>query len=145
MMPEPKDVVGKICKCLTKYYNVRKRAMDVKSRPVLIIGYEDSYTSKMNIDYEYIPLSRVGASDPHEIYDELIDGDLRLNLNLSSDSYLRTHKTSWEHVKQLIVDQPIGDLKVVNPELFDKILKKNEQWVVARTGRHLLQNIETSA
>jgi hypothetical protein len=133
-MLSPQDVIGKICKSLEKYYDPSIGRIQVKSRPVLVIGYEDDYSSIMDLDFELLPISKISNKTPHPTYDYPIDETLRKKLRLNNKCYIRTHKTSWNHVKHMDIINPIGDLKKEDPDLFNYIIKLNEQWVKNRTA-----------
>ena len=130
---DPRDNLGKICKCLEKYFNARTGKMEVKSRPVLVIGFEDTYDSPFKVDYEILHISTLKniAHDP--TYDMLLETDHISTLGLNSTSYVRTHKTSWSNVKSMLLDKPIGDLKLSYPGLYNEYLALNQKWVNART------------
>lgn len=131
-MAVPEDSIGRICKSLEKYFDTRTGRIRVKSRPVLIIGCEDDYDSPMNVDYELLPISTMKNQDPNSIYDLYLNDEICTCLGLKEACYIRTHKTTWNHVKHMDVQRPIGDLKSEYPELFIKVLNLNSQWVSRR-------------
>lgn len=126
--------IGKICLSLEKYYDVRTGRIGVKSRPVLIIGYEKSYKTPQDVDYELLPISKIKNFNPDEHYDIFLDEEKIKNLGLNYLSYVRTHKTTWNHCKHMRIESPIGDLKHTYPDLFEEILLKNVDWVKSRTN-----------
>lgn len=132
-MPDPKDCIGKIVKTLEKYYDAQTGRIRVKSRPSLIIGYEPDYSSAIDVDYELLPIATLKNRTPNPTYDLAIDGEMVAKLGLKESCFIRTHKIAWNHVKNMIIDPPIGDLKCIDGELFKKILLLNEQWVNKRT------------
>ncbi len=124
---------------MEKYFDVRTGKMKVKSRPVLIVGYEPDYTSHTDIDYEVLPISTLKNRRPSKDYDYLIDEELRQKLNLNEICYVRSHKTSWSHVKNMDVYKPIGNLIENDFMLFNEILNKNKEWVSLRTQESLFE------
>jgi hypothetical protein len=65
-MLDPKENIGKICLSLEKYFDTIKKQICVKSRPVLIIGCEEEYSSPQDIDYELLPISRINNFNPNK-------------------------------------------------------------------------------
>lgn len=141
-MSDPQSNIGKICKSLEKYYDVGAGRMRVKSRPVLIIGCEQNYSSPTNVDYEILPISKIDSFDPDEEFDLLLDEEDIQELGLHQVSYIRTHKTTWNHCKHMKVEDPIGDLKSAFPEKFEEIMLKNHEWVISRTNRVISKQIK---
>lgn len=111
-MAVPEDSIGKICKSLEKYFDTRTGRIRVKSRPVLIIGCEDDYDSPMNVDYELLPISTMKNRDPNSIYDLYLNDEICTCLGLKEACYIRTHKTTWNHVKHMDVQRPSWRFKV---------------------------------
>jgi hypothetical protein len=130
----PEEKIGKICKSLEKYFDPKAGRIRVKSRPALIIGCEDDYVSPMNVDYEILPISTMKNRTPNPTYDEFLGDNKYDRLGLSEACYIRTHKTTWNHVRHMETQNPIGDLKAFNSELFTKILNLNNQWVTYRNN-----------
>lgn len=137
-MSDPRYYLGKIVKSLEKFYDVNTRRIQVKSRPSLIIGFEPNYTSILDIDFELLPISSLQNQTPDPIYDVLIDAPLFSQLGLTHKSYIRTHKIAWNHVKHIVLNQPIGDIKSDFPRLYNHILNLNQQWVNTRTQNNLV-------
>ncbi|MFC7062841.1 hypothetical protein [Halobacillus seohaensis] len=131
----PENNIGKIAKALEKYFNPTKGEMDVKSRPVLVIGCEDNYTSPHHVDYELLPISKLNNTTPDEDYDYLIDGKKQEKLGLHAPSYIRSNKTTWTHSKQMRL-KGMGNLKETYPESFNAILTANHKWVENRNFSH---------
>ncbi|RRJ62385.1 hypothetical protein EHV15_05040 [Paenibacillus oralis] len=142
-MSDPKENVGKIFKSLEKYFDPGAGRIKVKSRPVLVIGYERNATSYFNIDYETLPISSLGNFEPDPDFDILITQQTQTKLGLNKTSYIRTHKTAWNHCKNMAIDAEIGDLKSEFPALFEKILKLNEKWVSDRNTANLTEEQES--
>lgn len=132
------DNIGKICLSLEKYFDAGTGRIKVKSRPVLIIGYERNYISPQDVDYELLPISKIENFRPDDYYDVFLDEEKIKNLGLNNLSYIRSHKTTWNHCKHIRIQTPIGDLKHTYPDLFEEILKKNLEWVRKRTDSCLL-------
>lgn len=129
----PLENIGVICTSLEKYYDVRTRSIEVKPRPVLIIGCEEGKQSAIDIDYELLPISRIKNATKITEYDFKIDEDKINQLGLDFVSYIRSNKTTWNHSKNMRIEDPIGDLKKLFPEFFNEILHKNLDWVKKRT------------
>ncbi|MEF2966083.1 hypothetical protein V3851_09595 [Paenibacillus sp. M1] len=142
-MSDPKTNVGKIFKSLEKYFDPGAGKIKVKSRPVLVIGYEKNATSYFNIDYETLPISSLGNIDPDPEFDILISQETQSKLGLTKTSYIRTHKTSWNNCKNMAIDNEIGDLKGEFPGLFEELLKLNEKWVSERNSINLIKTQES--
>lgn len=141
-MSDPKGNIGKICKSMEKYYDIVEKKMKVKSRPALIIGCEPDYASPMNIDYELLPISTLKNITPNKTYDFLLEGELHTKLGLTQICYIRTHKITWNHVKNMIIDEPLGSLADVDPSLFNDILGLNKNWVLSRNESSMLDAID---
>ncbi|WP_200416430.1 hypothetical protein [Virgibacillus salexigens] len=141
-MHDPEQNVGKIYRAYVKYFDTKDRRMKTKSRPVLIVGFEDDYDSPMNIDYEVLSFSSMKRRKPNPIYDVSLDGKYE-KFGLNESCYIRTNKIEWIHVKHMEIEDPIGELRSIDPELFETALKLNEQWVVRRTRNHLVQPTNT--
>ncbi|MCM3739251.1 hypothetical protein M3210_03100 [Oceanobacillus luteolus] len=141
-MSDPQNNIGKICKSLEKYFDAGAGRVRVKSRPVLIIGCEQNYTSPSDVDYEILPISKIDNFEPDEDFDVLLDEEDIQELSLHQVSYIRTHKTTWNHCRHMRVEDPIGDLKSTFPEKFDEIILKNHEWVLSRTNRVVSKKIK---
>lgn len=141
-MSDPQNNIGKICKSLERYFDVRAGKMRVKSRPVLIIGCEQNYSSASNIDYEILPISKIESFEPDDEFDLELNEEEIAELGLDYISYIRTHKTAWNHCKRMRVEEPIGDLKATYPEKFEDIMHKNHNWVTGRTNRVVSKQIK---
>lgn len=114
--------IGEIHYSTTPYYNVQTHTNDFKKRPVLIIGKADSG------DYTVLPLSRVtnrSKVDPN--YDILIIPQNYPKLNLSAESYVRTHKQTVVN-NASIIGRIIGDVKKDYPTLFREIMDKLQEF-----------------
>lgn len=138
MNMDPQNLIGKICTSLEKYYDVASGRIRIKGRPVLIIGCEENAGSPMNIDYELLPFSSIENANPDPTYDILIDQHTYAKYGLDKECYLRTHKITWNHVKHLRIESFYCDLKQTDPDLFNKALYLNNQWVSTRTNKNLI-------
>ncbi|MGO0058672.1 hypothetical protein ACTID9_01165 [Brevibacillus fluminis] len=136
-MPLPKDNVGKIVSLLEKFFDAQAGRMSVKRRPALIIGYETNFRSIHDVDYELLPISSLSNTMPDPTYDYFVDDQLYQQLSLTQPSYIRTHKITWSHVKNLRIENPICDLININHNIFNSILQLNEQWVTRRTKKSI--------
>jgi len=142
-LTDPKCNVGKIFKSLEKYFDPKAGRIKVKSRPVLVIGYEKHAPSYLNIDYELLPISSLNNIQPDPDFDLLIPPTTQNGLGLDKTSYIRTHKTTWNHCKHMKIDSEIGDLASEFPEMFEKILELNEKWVRDRNGSNIAKKQES--
>lgn len=143
-MLEPRENVGKICISLEKYFDVNTNRIRVKPRPMLIIGFEEVYNSPYDIDYELLPISKINSFEPDQNYDIYLDENKIQQLGLNYLSYIRSHKTTWNHCRHMRIDSPIGDLKSTYPDLFEKIMLKNHQWVQNRTNNNITKPLENA-
>lgn len=112
-------MIGEIRKILVPYYDRTTRRQKFKSRPGLIIAAADEG------DYVVLPISKV--SDPRRIdpdYDVKIDPALYEGLNLACVSYVRAHKQTTVHYKE--IGDKISDMRGIYEELYIDILEKRE-------------------
>lgn len=135
-MSTPKNKIGVVCLSLERYFDTRERKIKVKSRPVVIIGCEhDDAARVLDVDYELLPISNIKNATPDQDYDYPISIELKEKLGITgSGGYIRTHKTSWNHVKHMKFDPTLNNMKMVEPEIFNKILSLNEKWVTTRNA-----------
>ena len=116
-------MIGEIRKTLTPFYNKKTHRNDFKSRPALVIAKADSE------DYVILPVSRVTKAENRDpVYDIPVDPAIYPDLNLTSMSYIRTHKQTIAHTAEL--GDKIGDLKNNYPDLYDNVLAKREAFSV---------------
>ena len=114
-------MIGEIRSALTPFYDNKAQAVSFKGRPALLIAKADT------ADYVALPVSRVSRSanlDP--AYDVKVDPNVYPKLNLTSVSYVRTHKQTIIHAGQ--IGRFYGDMKTEYPDLFLEILSKREQF-----------------
>jgi len=115
--------IGKIRKVRTPFYNNVTRSLNIKSRPGLVL----KQVSETDDDLVIMPISKVQYT--HNIsseYDIKITQTDYPNLNLSCDSYLRTHKTCVVNIADTI--DCIADLKTEYPDLFLLALENYEKF-----------------
>lgn len=113
--------VGKIRKVKTPYYDNKSHSMKFKSRPGLVL----KQVSATDDDLVIMPISKVQYTHNISIeYDIKITQSNYPNLNLSCDSYLRTHKSCVVNIANTI--DCIADLKTEYPDLFIQALENYE-------------------
>lgn len=130
-MLDPSQRVGKIYIGLFHYFDAVKKEMDVKKRPLLIVGFETQGDSPLNVDYEVMVISTMSNTTP-TLYDIPLMEEKRSTVGLNSDSYLRTHKINWIHARNLRIERSVGDLKYHYYDDFQQAVLKNEEWVFSR-------------
>ncbi len=115
--------VGKIRKVRTPFYNTNTQKKGFKSRPGLVL----SQVSATDNDLVIMPISKVqytqNVSAEYDIKMTQVDYP---NLNLSCDSYLRTHKTCVVNIADTI--DCIADMKAEYPDLFVLALENYESF-----------------
>lgn len=123
-------MIGEIRKAILPYYDLKAGKMMFKSRPALIIAKADSG------DYVTLPVSRVTRKENlHPVYDVPVDPAKYPALNLTSVSYVRTHKQTVIHADE--ISGLYGDMKANYEELFLEILEKREQFSCEITDQAL--------
>lgn len=116
-------MIGEIRKTLTPFYDKKAHQNAFKARPALVIAKAD------NKDYVILPVSRVTKAENRDpVYDIPVDPAIYPELNLTSMSYIRTHKQTIVHIAEL--GDKIGDLKNNYPDLYDVVLTKREDFSV---------------
>ena len=114
-------MIGKLYSSTVKFFELKTGKNSFKNRPVLIIG------DIRNNDYTVLPVSTISISaNIDSEYDVKIDPAKYPALNLRKISYVRTHKALTIHRAELYKE--ISDLKILEPDLFAKIITKYEQW-----------------
>lgn len=107
---------GKICVSVTPFYNIKTGKNDFKKRPVLVLGIADAG------DFNVLPISRVTNSRNLDLhYDIQVNPSIYPNLNLTSLSYVRTHKQTVVNKSSL---NEISDMKTEYLDLFTEILNR---------------------
>ncbi len=111
------DLIGKIVKIRTPFYNINSRRTEFKSRPGLVIG---NYGSTDN-DYIVLPISKVSNERMrHPEYDLAIDPYLYPLAHLTSFSYIRCHKQST--INRANISATICDFKDLYEEKYIEAL-----------------------
>lgn len=114
-------MIGKAYVSTFPFYDSRTRKMSFKSRPVLIVGKADSD------DYIVLPISRVtNTANLDSNYDLMLDPIKVPMMNLKQCSYVRTHKQSVIHAKELTKE--IVDFKNVYEDIYLEIISKMEEF-----------------
>lgn len=110
-------MIGKICTILTPYYDSKSKQMTIKSRPALIIAQADSS------DFNVLPVSKVSdKSKIDEFYDIPLDTNIYPLLNLTTFSYVRTHKQTTVNVRE--IGKVFGNMKGDYPDLYQTVVDK---------------------
>ena len=114
-------MIGKAYVSVFQFYDNKAKKMSFKRRPVLIVGKADSN------DCVILPISRI--TNPNNIdndYDVPIEiADVPL-MNLTQKSYIRTHKQSVVHARELTKE--IVDFKKEYEEIYLTVLSKMEEF-----------------
>ena len=115
--------VGIIRKVITPFYNANTQKKEFKSRPGLVL----TQVSATDNDLVIMPISKVqytrNVSAEYNMKMTQVDYP---NLNLSCDSYLRTHKTCVVNIADTI--GCIADMKAEYPDLFLLALENYENF-----------------
>lgn len=108
-------MIGKIYSSIFPYYDIRMNKKSFKKRPVLIIS------ESRNNDFTVLPISTVSRKENLDSeYDFKICPEDYPKLNLQKVSYIRVHKQTTVHKKEL--SQEISDFKAEYEEAFREIL-----------------------
>ena len=111
-------MIGWYCIATFPYYDNQHKKMSFKKRPMLIIGQADSS------DYVTLSVSKVShranIEADYDLSIKIIEYPL---MNLTFDSYIRTHKQTITNRAGI---RPILDLKVNYPDLWIEVLSKVE-------------------
>ncbi|MCD7810064.1 MAG: hypothetical protein LUH02_12065 [Erysipelotrichaceae bacterium] len=111
------DLIGKIVKIRTPFYNINTKRTEFKSRPGLVIG---NYGSTDN-DYIVLPISKVSNEYMrHPEYDLAIDPSLYPLAHLTSFSYIRCHKQAT--INRTNISNVICDFKELYGEKYFEAL-----------------------
>jgi len=114
-------LIGEIRKILLPFYDIKMHRMSVKSRPALVIAKADKE------DYVVLPVSRVTRQENRDpVYDIPVDPQAFPLLGLTACSYVRTHKQTIAHIRE--ISDKIGDMKTDYEELYLSILQKREEF-----------------
>lgn len=121
-------MIGEIRKTMLPFYDTRARRMSIKSRPALIIAKADTD------DYVALPVSRITKQENRDSkYDVEVDPQIYSMLNLTSVSYVRTHKQTIVNASNM--GSMIGDMKGNYDELYLHILELREEFSAEITNQ----------
>lgn len=113
------DKIGHIYTCLTPYQSKGKISM--KQRPVLIIGQADGE------DYTALPISKISVrKNINNNYDIPLNIAEYPILNLTCDSFVRTHKIFT--ATKITLYRDISNLKESYPDLYSIIITKFSEY-----------------
>lgn len=114
-------MIGKAYVSTFQYYDNQTHKMSFKKRPVLIIGQSDES------DYIVLPISRVtNQKNLNKYYDIKISPKDFPLMNLTNDSYIRTHKQCPIHKGNLI--KCIVDFKNTYTDTYKIAIEKVEEF-----------------
>lgn len=123
-------MIGKIYSSIFPYYDIHTNTKSFKKRPVLIIS------DSRNNDFTVLPISTVSKKENLDSeYDFKICPADYPQLNLQKVSYIRVHKQTTVHKKEL--GQEISDFKAEYEEAFLEVLILLEQFNRYIQGRAL--------
>lgn len=118
-------MIGKIYTAEIEYYDTRAGSYSRKYRPVLII----SMPLGLDNDFTVLPVSTISRADMRDAkFDYFIEHSKYSKLTFSKDCYIRTHKQTQVHRKDLNANRCIGDLKNDYPNVFLDIMSKREEY-----------------
>ena len=114
-------MIGKAYVSTFPFYNKNSCKMEFKNRPVLVVGQADL------TDYVILPISRVtNSANLDSDYDfKITQKDVPL-MNLKQTSYIRTHKQSVVHVRELT--RELIDFRTEYPEIYVEVIGKMEEF-----------------
>lgn len=116
-------MIGLVCISAFKYYDIAKRRMAFKGRPVLVIGQADES------DYVVLPISRVTKRenlDSHYDYEMNPEIYAESALQLSAVSFVRTHKQSVLNEGE--ITKQVLDLRKEFPVAYEEIINLVEEF-----------------
>ena len=112
---------GEIRWTITPFFNAKSGKMDLKRRPALILAQADEG------DYIVLPISRISRRENRNSeYDILIEPEDYPLLNLSAVSFVRTHKQTVIHEKEIA--EIMGNIRENYEDLYLLILEKREKF-----------------
>lgn len=120
----PKDYIGRLVVARLHFYDSKMQRMNVKARPVLVIGVE---SNSFPCDLTVLPVSKISHSQNiHDVYDvPLLAEDCVLLKLTHTPSYVRTHKQSYVHSTDIRATI-ISNLKDLLPEKYEEIQLKHQ-------------------
>src|SRR5690554_1959555 len=94
------DFIGKIVIAKTPFFDARLKKMNIKARPMLIIGAEKEY---LPCDYNVLPISKITHKRHRHIdYDLELTDEQCDNLSLNyKPSFVRAHKQTVVNSKDV--------------------------------------------
>lgn len=124
----PQELINKIVYTSFPFFDIHSKKKKYKSRPVLIIGAEKN---KFECDLTMLPISTVSNK-------EHLDSNFDINIgliecpNLTSitqdECYVRTHKQSTVHSKDIITSKKYDDLQLKYSEKIVEIKEKLQEF-----------------
>lgn len=115
-------MIGKICSSQLSYYDMKTGKDSFKFRPVLVIG------GPRNDIYTVLPISTVTRrQNLDKDYDIEIQPSKFPLLNLKKNCYIRTHKQTTVHKKDMRL-KPISDMKNLYEGLYLYTLEKLKEF-----------------
>lgn len=124
----PQELINKIVYTSFPYFDIHSKKKKYKSRPVLIIGAEKK---KFECDLTMLPISSVSKK-------EHLNSNFDINIGLKEcpdlkcitqdECYVRTHKQSTVHSKDIITSKKFDDLEVVYSEKIVEIKEKSQEF-----------------
>lgn len=124
----PQELINKIVYTSFPYFDIHSKKKKYKSRPVLIIGAEKK---KFECDLTMLPISSVSKK-------EHLNSNFDINIGLKEcpdlkcitqdECYVRTHKQSTVHSKDIITSKKFDDLEVEYSEKIVGIKEKLQEF-----------------
>lgn len=114
--------IGKVYPSFFRYYNKHTEKIELKSRPVLIVGIPQLRSDKEVIVLPISTLRNKHYYNPY--YDVKLDNRLLEECKFHDVCYARTHKRTVIYRGDIDFVNCIGDIKGSNPEVYETILKR---------------------
>lgn len=113
-------MIGDFCLAIFPYYDVKVRKNKFKYRPIMIIAEAGQN------DWVTLPVSKVSHQECIDLeYDVKITPTEYPLMNLSCNSYIRTHKQTITH--RASITKVIVNIKRKYPNLYGKVIDKVEK------------------
>lgn len=137
MSNNSRKLIGKMYISRFKFFNTKTNTIELKRRPVLIIGVEKDLTP---CDITVFPISKVSVSANINLeFDHKLTATNHQKLNLPFDpSYVRTHKVNTIHSGDLVRD--ICSVEDLYPADYQSIMGKFEIFTNGLLKKSLTQN-----
>lgn len=121
------SLIGKICSVRFQFFDSKAGRLRFKLRPALIIGVERDI---LPCDLTILPISKISHQhNIHPDFDHPLTHSDHNALGLRDDpSYVRTHKISTAHSKDLSFDSVNSSLVELYPEDYETIKGKHEKF-----------------